>query len=650
MNTRLIPVLLLCANCAVMKGVGGATSGPSGPEPEDRPAPTEVEDEIGDEEEGIDAISARLKQFSKALAAKDFEGAGRYLRRSELSIENADDLTRGHPEFDDKVDAVERAKERYERALEQDRIERRNTAIAELIAQGERALGDGRALFAEMNARTPNEQDADALGEVITLLAKLRADGKQYEGFAQYRFHAEDRDVKTEALRDRLKLAQWQIATSAYMESPIARGQKALDAGNKAEDRTTKLKALQVATTAYKQCVDQFTQLSGRKDYDGDRLIKTSFGDQSLAETRTACRERYDRLAGQLASVQWNSLVTSVLAEVKTSLERYEKSSTSAQKLEASAAAIAALDSCKGQMKRASKKKGYDRKKAFESPFGSATVPQLERSCTKRAALLTKERPTLVWRAEVDGFAETLNVITKDESKASAEKDPAKRAVMWDGATSALQACELSAATLLRKRNADKRYVAQTAFGPLTVSGIQSECVARLGKAKDAGNDAEQERKIAGFLATAKGDEAVIAKKKGIPSLIKSVPGGRIFYYRDGRSSFEKYGFDSEGRSVDFDAQWLAGFAKIANSVTAAMGRVDIATNGTELKTAITTATGELKKCASALDGAEKRAGADSKAKQKSALGTLTVVEMRRACTLEARKLSSRVLEVDWQV
>ncbi|MEL6547091.1 MAG: hypothetical protein AAFQ82_20865, partial [Myxococcota bacterium] len=395
------------SGCAVLKGSGGA-SGPSGPAPSDEgdasaagesDVPrTEVDYLAGEDEEeaGIDAIGQRLRQFKRALDAKDFENAGRLLRRAELAVENADELTRGHPEFEDKQDAVARAKIRFEDALEQDRIERRNAAIAELIDAGDVTLERGRALFSEMNRRVPTEDDVGSLVEILERLGQLRADGAQYDRYAGYRAHAETRDAQANALRDKLKLAQWQIATGEYLDASIARGEKAIRVGQDAEDRATQLKALQAASVAFEQCVQQFDQLSARKDYDGNRLVRTAFGEKPLDATRTECNERYSRYSNQLASVQWNALVKAVLAEVDRSLKSYDNAQTAKAQLEASNGAAGALRACVEQMGAATKKEGYDRRKSFESPFGDQTVTQLNRSCQNRLQSVERQKPTLV--------------------------------------------------------------------------------------------------------------------------------------------------------------------------------------------------------------------------------------------------------------
>lgn len=650
MVLRFLTITFTISGCAVLNGIGGSTTGPSGSTPNEEKANVPIDDPIGDEEEGIDAISRRLKEFSRALTAKDFARAGKLLRRAERSTEEPDELTRGHPEFDDKVEAVARAKQRFERAVEQDRIERRNAVVAELIEDGNRTLADARALFSEISSRTPTSEDVDALSEIISLLVKLRTSGSQYEGLAQYKSHAENRDLQADALRTRLKLAQWQIATSAYLEAPIERAQHALNQGKASEDRSVRLKALMVATTAYKQCLDQFRELVNRPDYDGERLVRTSVGDQSLAATQQTCAERHDRMSGQLAAVQWKSLVKSVLAEVSASLAAYRSAPTSEHRLKANTAAAAALKSCGIQMANAAKQKGFERNKAFKSPFGEKSVPQIEKACRKRRTELNRERPSLVWRAEVDGFAKTLNVVVQKETHARKQKDPARRANVWLEAKAALQSCAQSVATLRRKQNADRKHVTESAFGRLTLQDLESVCAKRAADAGDAAEAAQHEQEIAGFLSTVTGEEATLAREKGIPTKIETVPGGRVFYYPDGPNTFKKYGFDESGRAVDFEARWQKTFETVARNVTAALTALKAARTGAELKTATDAAILELERCASTLDNAKTKAGANPKMKQSSPLGTLGFEQMHDACVKHGQQLRRRMLAIDWQI
>lgn len=658
LSLPLAALVFTASGCAVLEGMGGGPAGPSGPSPqseetEEGSGTVAEKDYLGGEDEeeaGIDAISQRLRQFKRALEAKDFESAGRFLRRTELEVENADELTRGHPEFEDKEDAVARAKVRFEEALERDRIERRNAAIAQLTEAGDIALERGRAIFVAMNQRVPTDDDIASLVEVLERLGQLRADGAQYERYAGYAAHAERRDAQAEALRDKLAIAQWQLATGNYLDASIARGLKAIQVGQSAEDRETQVKALQAAAVAFEQCVEQFEELAGRKDYDGNRLVRTAFGEKSLEATRADCQDRRQRFSSQLASVQWNALVKAVLAEVESSLGRYDGAANARAKLSASEEATAALRACVERMGEATRKEGYDRRKAFASPFGELTVARLQRACTKREAAVAQEKATLTWQAELEGFASTLGAVTDAMAKARAETDPAKRALLWEKAAAAIDGCKLSAATLARKRNADLRYAAPTPFGPLTVKGIETECIARLESARESVEDAERDKKLRAFLATVKGDEVRIAKERGIPSRIESVQGGRIFYYSVGRNETAKFGFDTKGNARDFDAEWSKGFDELAAGVTRALEAVDAAKNGTELKGAVTRAGLALRDCAERLKGAEKRPGADPRARRKTPLGNLDVVAMQRACQAEMNKLRVRMPAIEWQI
>lgn len=641
---------LASTGCAVFKGQGDV-SGPSASaarKSESVAAP--VDDDLGSEEAGIDGITQRLKQFNRALGSKDFERAGRLLRRAELAIQNADELTRGHPEFDDKVDSAERAKVRFEQALERDRIERRNAAIAELIDAGDIALKRGRTIFAAMRTRVPTEDDIEALGQVLERLNQLRGNGKQYADHAQYRVHAEDRDAQTNALRDRLKVAQWQVATSEYLNAPIVRGGKARKAARSAKKKDKEIAALKTATDAFKQCVDHFKQLSSRPDYDGERLVKTAFGAKDLKSTRKECESNYQAISSKLAVVQWETLVTTVLSNVNSATRKFNAEKTARGKLEARPDLEAALTSCVRQMNLAKQRQGYDKRKTFQSPFGELNVPGIERSCSKRAESLKEDKPSLIWQAEFEGFAQTLEPLPKAVAKANSETTPAAQALEWQNVAASFEACAQAAKELGEKKSKTPRFQAKTAYGPLTIRGVETECDKRLAAAKASLDKAQSTKKLNAFLKTVKGDEVAVARKEGIPSRIESVSGGRVFHYERKGAPDQQFGFDSKGSSVDFDKQWREGFQKIARDVTGAMSQIESAKTGADLRTAVQAALPKLRDCASQLENAEKLPGAAPKMKQKTTFGELQVTGLKRACDVEMRKQRSRLPAIDWQI
>ncbi|HSI05386.1 MAG TPA: hypothetical protein VLC93_12955, partial [Myxococcota bacterium] len=97
------------ANCAAMHGPSKTKKEVVKDEPEES------------EDAGVAAINGQLRQFNASLSQKNFDEAASHLRKAQLAVQRATELTRSHPEFEDASEAVVAGEKRYETAVEQDR-------------------------------------------------------------------------------------------------------------------------------------------------------------------------------------------------------------------------------------------------------------------------------------------------------------------------------------------------------------------------------------------------------------------------------------------------------------------------------------------------------------------------------------------------
>ncbi|MBC7795090.1 MAG: hypothetical protein H7Z43_15405, partial [Clostridia bacterium] len=149
------------------------------------------------EDDGIKGINSQLKQFNAALAKKDFEEAARRLRKAQLGIQRASELTKSHPEFEDVTETVDNSKTRYETAVERDRVERRNRAIDELVKRGLVIMNKADASEALLKDSVPSSDDVTAMRNLLQEFAAVRSEGMQYRDDEPYTVHAKERDNRT---------------------------------------------------------------------------------------------------------------------------------------------------------------------------------------------------------------------------------------------------------------------------------------------------------------------------------------------------------------------------------------------------------------------------------------------------------------------
>ncbi|MBI3178428.1 MAG: hypothetical protein HYZ27_02130, partial [Deltaproteobacteria bacterium] len=208
---------------ALVLAVHGMSCGPLAPKPAAAPAAPREGDETG-----VKGIARLLRESRQARDAKQFEEATTLMRKAELAVEGATEVTRAHPDFEDVEETLKREREHLAPAIEKDRLERRNAAIDDLMRRGELALRQAATLYQELKVRVPAESDVQTYLELVSTLAQLRSDGKEYLDEQRYKTHAEARDQKLIIHDERSKQARWQVEASRALKPSLEEAQTAL--------------------------------------------------------------------------------------------------------------------------------------------------------------------------------------------------------------------------------------------------------------------------------------------------------------------------------------------------------------------------------------------------------------------------------------
>lgn len=639
----LVAALVGAGGCAVLQGP---------PKKAEATSPAEEEET---EEQGVKGISQTLRRFNRALEAKSFDEAAKLLRRAELSVQKATELTRSHPEFEDTEEAVGRARTRLEVAVEKDRIERRNAAIADLINRGNAVVQQTDQALVALRDRVPAPQDLEVIKTIVLQLAELKEQGRDLLDDARYRQHAEERDAKAAALAERQRVGEWQIAASRELGEPIEEARQSIAAGQKAASSEGQAAAYRVAAQAFARCGATFAQLAAHAGFEGTRLVHTSFGTLTADDTRRQCSEREARLRSEVDKLSWQALGAAIVTQVKQAMERRAAAKTPEESLLASEAVVAAASACQSGIDQSSKMPGYDARATFESPFGAVTATQLRRECAKLQSDMTRDRPALMWRASAQGLVPAAGQLQQRLSAAQSATKATERLEGWMAAKAAASACAEQAGTVAKKREADAKFVLATPLGQLTVTGLREECDRQGQLAEQQIAAAQRAVELEKFLASTRADEVEVARREGIPSRIDKVEGGRVFVYetpgaKGGAPAAKRYGFDTEGRRFDFGAAWLQKAQKIVTDVSAALGAVRSATNGEAMLTAVQAAMPVLESCAVVLPTTRRHPGFDPERQFETPLGKHYTYDLAKACSAEREKLDQSLNGIRWRI
>ena len=606
----------------------------------------DAEDEVPPEgeDDGIKGINAQLKQFNAALGKKDFEEAARRLRKAQLGVQRASELTKSHPEFEDVAETVETSKTRYEGAVERDRVERRNMAIDDLVKRGRLVMDKADKSEAQLKDSVPAPDDVTAMRNILQEFAAVRSEGMQYRDDEPYMVHAKERDNRNRLFLAREIVAQWQIDASASLGPQIENAKQSIIVGQKAATADEQVTAYGSAAQSLETCSSTIASLES-KEYDiNPRLVQTALGIMSVNELRKECGERSKKLRTEVEKISWRGRVTNAIATVTTAAQKRAGARSAGEVAAAVDQEITALASCATELEGAAKMPGYDAKAQYESPYGNLTTNAIAQQCSKERAQLQRDRPTFVWRGTAETMKDQLANAKETAAKAKAAQKSAEKIELWSTAKFAATTCSTESAKLEAAKDADKRYPIQTSSGALTIVKLREDCDG-LGKQADAElKTARGALELEQFLTTLVNDEIEVAKREGVPQRIEQVEGGRVFVYEK-----TSYGFDSQGKRFDFRAAWKAKVDAVVTEVNNALGPVKSASNAEGQLAATEAAIPVLTKCESALPSIDKKPGFDPEAQFDGPMGKLYAVQIQKSCGTQREKLQPTVVPLKWK-
>lgn len=596
------------------------------------------------EDSGVAAINGQLRQFNAALGQKSFDEAASHLRKAQLAVQRATELTRSHPEFEDTSDAVVSAEKRYETAVEQDRVARRNAAIDELIKRGNIALTKAATITQQLGDRVPTADDIGAMRAVLQELADVRISGQQYGDDQVYVEHARERDVKARQLAVRESVAQWQIDASQSLAGSVEAARQAIVAAGKTGNPDEQTSQYRTAAQAFATCLSTIQSLESR-DYDIEpRLVNTPLGTLSISNTRKECTERNARLRHEVDKLAWRGRVASALAGLAAAETKRSAAKNAVEVSTAVDGSINALAACVTELEGGAKMPGYEAKATFESPFGTVASPQIVKSCSRERDQLTKDRPMYIWRGSAETLREPFNVSKKNVELAKATQKTGERIELWSTVKTHASGCAEGAGKLEAAKEADKKYPILTSEGPLTIGRVKDECAAWSKSADDELKRAKSAAELEQFMTTLKGDELEVAKKNGVPQRIDSVEGGRVFVYEK-----TQFGFDAQGKSFDFRAAWKQKVDSVVADITRFMTPVKSAATAEAQLQASEAAINGLTTCQGALPQIDRRPGFDPEAEFTTPLGKLYAVQIPKACGTERERLQGTLTALRWK-
>ncbi len=604
-----------------------------------------VKDEPDESEDaGVASINGQLRQFNASLSQKSFDEAASHLRKAQLAVQRATELTRSHPEFEDASEAVVAAEKRYETAVEQDRIARRNAAIDELIKRGNIALQKANELQKQFQDRVPTVQDVGGIRAVLQELADVRISGQQYGDDQVYVEHARDRDAKARQLAVREAVAQWQIDASQSLSTSIESARQAIVAAGKTGNPEEQTSHYRTAAQAFATCLSTIQSLESKAEDVEPRLVATPLGTLSITNTRKECTERSTRLRNEVDKLAWRGRITQALGSLAQAETKRKQAKSAAEVAAAVDATITALAACNTELEGGNKMPGYDGKAQFESPYGQVTAPQIAKNCARERDQLTRDRPMYIWRGSAETLREPFNAARKSADAAKASQKSAEKIEQWSTAKTNASLCAEQATKLDAQKEADKKYPIATADGSMTVGRLREECTSYTKTADEELKKARNAVELEQFMTTLKGDELVVAKANGIPQRIESVEGGRVFIYEK-----TQFGFDNQGKTFDFRAAWKQKVDAVVADIARFITPVRSAATAEAQLSATDAAINGMSQCQGALPNIDRRPGFDANAEFDTPLGKLYAVQITKACATEREKLQATITALRWK-
>ena len=606
------------------------------------------------EETGVTNISRLLREFNQALNAKQFDAATALLIKAEKAERDASDVTRSHPDFEDVTEEVKTARTQLDTAIELDRIARRNAAIDDSIHKGELLMNQGSAMLQELKARYPTDEDFQSLKETIANLARLRADGRQYEDEERYRQHAALLDPKLAALDLRRRQAEWQHKAATAAGDAIEQAYEAAQGVHEAANIHESIAAFQKASAGFVACVNTLNDLAHDPEYEDDRLIETRLGVLGIADTKRLCTERAGKARQEADWRDWQDKVITTIAAVGPAVQHARGSKRASEALPATQEAVAALRKCQASLDGIAKHPGARDSQTFQSMLGNVTVSGLRQACASEEVRYAKMQPSLKWAAGLDEVVVRLEETKTRMDQADAIKAPEKRVEAWRTVVGGFKEC----ADQSRKVGADPAAVRSlalnTPFGKLTVSALEKECARLVGVAETNVQAATDAAELQKFVTTCKGDETAVANREGIPTRVEPVHGGRVFFYEKagkGKTpTVTSFGFDTNGKRVDFRVRWLEELSSLVGELNRLEDAIRIAPSGRAALKATEALMPVLSGCTETLDNTEKLPGYDASAVFTTGLGKVTAPKLREACTVEKSKRATTLVPLGWRI
>lgn len=605
------------------------------------------------EETGVQAITDAMRSFNRQLSHKDFDAASASLIRAERGTRNATEVTRSHPDFEDLAVTVERARERYEQAVEADRIARRNAAIDSHIARGQAAMIRGQQIRTAIEKRVPETEDVAALDEVLAQLSELRANGQDYVDEARYVKHAEERDRTYELLSKRRSEADWQVRTTQGVSRPIEIAYVAVTESKKATTSEQKFEAYQRAASAFSDCANTISDLEGSTSYDKTRLVKTRLGQKSLGETKKDCIERASKARAIADNLEWQQKATGLFGRVTQVVQTIRGQKKAAAILEAWTRGLDTLKSCGDEVDELTKHPGHDAAHRFDSNFGKIVLFDLKKVCSAEEKSYEKNLSGLQWRADVEDLIPRLGEIKQQIEAAQKAQNASQKADLWSAASGALDECLERTRALLGQAHADKSYLAATSFGALSVGQLNSRCQTEKSNAAASLLEANRQIQIEQFVSGCRGDEIDVVRREGVPPEIQTYEKGRSFIYRSADKKAvvaKRFDFDRSGKRADFRVMWLDHMSGIVSEINRISEQQKSAKDGESMLHAAEHARPVLDVCIEAAGAAKSDPGYDPAAMFTTAWGKLAAQNLQDACKKERNKLEENKIGIAWRM
>ncbi|MBN1959875.1 MAG: hypothetical protein JW841_02920 [Deltaproteobacteria bacterium] len=602
-----------------------------------------------DDEAGVRHITTLVRDFQRALSAKNFDKAAADLSEAEKSVKNASVITRGHPDFEDMATKVATCRPRLEQAIERDRIERRNAAIMDLINRGNQLMHQGKVILGELASRVPQDEDMSNLNEVIDALAAIEKEGESFLDDQRYKDHAKQRDELTSIVIGRRRQAQWQIQTTKAVSKTVKEATDAITKAQTATNTKEKISYLHEAADAFVACINALGDAESLGGYNAKSVLTTRLGTIAAGETKKRCLAGSNKLRLQADRLAVNQRISNIANNVDSAIAGLNKTANAADKLTATEDVILALAKCQAELEAIPRNTAYDKKYTVSTKLGTKfNGDKLQRACTNERKRLILRLGNLSWRKRFESMQKGLTIIKQRIDFANATKDAGAQIKLWQQVIENLSSCVESANLLKTEAHADKRFVLISSLGKLNVEGLSKQCERQRENAKNKLASAIKNQSIESFVKNCKADEIAIVQREGVPTQVIPVDGGRIFVYSKKGTSKKSFSFNAAGKSVNFGETWQQHVISVANEVARVFNNVMKAADGVSGLAASKEAITVLDICNEALTGTERHPGYKAKEKFATVLGKVTAVKLRSACEKHRLEIASTIPKLTW--